>query len=80
MTVLELQALTAQYSGAEAFHGGLFRRVLMSVKRWHCRRQTLARLSALSERQLVDMGVEPADIPLRHNSMWEKPHSRPDIR
>lgn len=83
MTTLELQEFADELPGTNGFRGGLLR-VFASVKRWRGRRQTLARLSRLSERQLRDVGLEPSDVydspDGQHASLWEKPHSRPDIR
>ena len=59
-------------------------RALASVKHWHDRRRTLARLSRLTERQLRDAGFEPDGIcdPLDgpRAPLWLEPHMRPDIR
>lgn len=77
------QELAHERPGTNGFRGGLIR-VFASVKRWHGRRQTRARLSRLSERQLRDVGLEPSDVygalNGQHPSLWENPHSRPDIR
>jgi uncharacterized protein YjiS (DUF1127 family) len=87
MTTLELQEFADERPGTNGFLSCLLR-VFASVKRWHGRRQTLARLSRLDERLLRDVGFEPGFEPShvyhalngQHASLWEKPHSRPDIR
>jgi uncharacterized protein YjiS (DUF1127 family) len=83
MTTLEFQEFADERPGTNRFLNGL-RNGFASVKRWHGRRRTLARLSRLSERQLRDVGLEPSEIydaiNGQHASLWEKPHSRPDIR
>ena len=83
MTTLELQDFADERPGANGFLSGI-RRVLASVKGWYVRRQTLARLSQLSDRQLRDVGFDPSEIydavNGQHASLWEKPHNRPDVR
>ena len=78
MATLDLQGFAGEAPG---LRGRLFR-VLASVGRWHAQRQTTAQLSRLSGRQLRDVGIEPIHGALdgQHASLWEKPHSRPDIR
>ena len=75
--------LAAECPTTSGFRGGLFR-ALASVKHWHDRRRTLARLSRLTERQLRDAGFESDDIcdPLDgpRAPLWLQPHMRPDIR
>ena len=83
MTTLELHELAHERPGTDGFRGDLLR-AFASLKRWYGRRQTLARLSRLGERQLRDVGLEPSDVygarNGQHASLWEKPHIRPDIR
>ena len=79
MTAVEHQEFAGECHGTTGFRGGLSW-VLASVKRWHDRRRTLARLSRLTERQLRDVGFDPADIPGQQPSPWQHPHSRPDVR
>ena len=78
-----LDELAAEHPVTGGF-GGWLLRALASVKRWHDRRHTLARLSRLSERQLSDLGFEPDDtcgsLDGQRASMWVEPHMRPDIR
>jgi uncharacterized protein YjiS (DUF1127 family) len=83
MTTLELQDFADQRPGTNGSLSGI-RRVLASMKAWYDKRRTLARLSQLSDRQLKDVGFDPSEIydavNGQHTSLWEKPHSRPDIR
>ena len=83
MTTLELLGLANGRPMTKSFLTGLVR-IAASVKRWRERRQTLARLSRLSDRQLRDAGLEPSEIydalNGQHASLWQKPHIRPDIR
>jgi uncharacterized protein YjiS (DUF1127 family) len=83
VTTLELQEFADERPGTNGFLSGLLR-VFASVRRWRAQRLTQARLSQLSERQLKDVGFEPADVydalNGQHASLWEKPHIRPDIR
>jgi uncharacterized protein YjiS (DUF1127 family) len=83
MTTLEFQEFADERPDTNGFFNGLLG-VFAPVKRWHGRRRTLARLSRLSERQLRDVGLEPSEIydalNGQHASLWQKPHSRPDIR
>jgi uncharacterized protein YjiS (DUF1127 family) len=83
MTTLELRDFADERPNTNGALGGI-RRVLASVKDWYVRRQTLARLSQLSDRQLIDVGFDPSQVydavNGQHASLWEKPHNRPDLR
>ncbi len=76
------EEFSGESPATNGFHGNLLR-IFGSVKHWHDRRQALAKLSQLSERQLRDVGFEPAGICDSLNgpaSAWVEPHLRPDIR
>jgi uncharacterized protein YjiS (DUF1127 family) len=87
MTTLEHQEFANERPGPSAVLSSILR-VFASVKHWHERRQTLALLSRLDGHMLMDVGLrpgfEPSDVydapNWQHASLWEKPHSRPDIR
>jgi uncharacterized protein YjiS (DUF1127 family) len=83
MTTLELQDFADERPTMEGVFNG-FLRLIAAPKRWYVRRQTLACLSRLSDRQLRDMGFDPSEVydvlNWGHSSLGEKPHSRPDIR
>lgn len=83
MTTLELRDFADERPSTNGFLGGI-RRALASANDWYVRRQTLARLARLSDRQLRDVGFDPAEVydavNGQHTSLWEKPHNRPDIR
>lgn len=71
-----LEELAGECPATNGVRGNLLG-VFASVKRWHDRRRTLARLSRLSGRQLRDVGFESDDV---CDPLWTEPHMRPDIR
>jgi uncharacterized protein YjiS (DUF1127 family) len=79
MTTIELEEFAAERPDSSRFVGGL-QNMFAAAKRWRERRRTRALLARLSERQLRDLGIEPAevyDFSSSYAALWEKAHTRP---